>query len=155
MRRYDLRLQICKQSEIYKLEVSMPTCNPPSLKPLWQTLQTGHDCKLFLGQGETQLIWLGDLTWSDLGSKSAHIVQNLCVASCTKRGVATRRGFLVMRKKREGGNICPPLGRRLITSNWHFRVCVKFNRSGPGMFEHPLVLRVLSYLATHCKRHSK
>lgn len=39
-----------KKSEIYKLEVLMPSCNPPSLKPLWQTLQAGHDCKLFLGK---------------------------------------------------------------------------------------------------------
>ena len=85
----------------------MPLCNPPSLKPLWQTPQDGHDCKHFLRHG--QLMWPGDLTWSDLGSKISHIVQNWCAKSYAKRCGATRRGFLVMRKKTwEGGNICPP-----------------------------------------------
>ena len=59
----DLRSQIWKiQLETSQLEVLMPSCNPPSLKLLWQTLQAGNDCKLVLRQG--QLTWPGDLTWS-------------------------------------------------------------------------------------------
>ena len=100
----------------------MPSCNPPSLKPLWQILQAGHDCKLFLRQG--QFKWPGDVTWGDLGSKISHVVQNWCAKSCAKRHGATRRGFIVMRKKkRERVVTCPPpLGQRLDEHGWICRM---------------------------------
>ena len=42
---------------------------------LWQTLHADTIANFFR---HCQLAWPGDLTWSDLGSKISHIVQNWC-----------------------------------------------------------------------------
>ena len=102
----DLRSPIYGKSGKYKLDVLMQSCNPPSLKPFRQTLRAGHAWKLILRKG--QLTWTGDLTWSDLGSSTSHIVQNWCATRYAKRRGAKRLVFFLhAKKKQEGGNMRP------------------------------------------------
>ena len=63
-----------------KLEVLMPSSNPPRLKPLWQTLQAGHDWTLFKARS-VNLTWSPDLKWPGVNNFT-HCPKLMCNKLC-------------------------------------------------------------------------
>ena len=93
----------------------MPSCNPPSLKPLWQIMQAGHDCKLFEAMS-VKVTWWPDLKWP--GVKNFTHSPKLMCKKAMQRSRRYAQRFLVMRKKRERVvtyTLPLPLGRRFTT----------------------------------------
>ena len=88
----DLTLgHLSKKSEIYKFEVTMTSCYPPTFKLFGHILSVGHARKL-LEVVSVNVIWWPDLTWP----RPQYFLHNMhiwCWKSCAKFGGAARLRF--------------------------------------------------------------